>query len=274
MKRIGLTMVLALALTCTLACEQAEADIILVDGGGSAHATAVGTGTLTSIMTAAAQAWETAIPELCVFDVTINYSWAALGGGTLGVHSLTGQSGGRETSANLRFDNDGSSVFYLDSDTSDSSEWSTFTASTADYGGGSMNSGLVYTGALGLAAGRFDLYSIALHEIGHALGLSSANLAFQAENADGDIDITTGPYAGATLGTQNGAHLSISQSLMYPFFGASTRKLIADTDIWANAQISGWDMTAKNPVPEPGTLALVAFGGIFLLRRRRKHAAA
>ncbi len=250
--------------------------ITRVNAGGAAHGSAVGGGTLTSIFNYAADWWEAALPD--AHAVTINYSWAALGGGTLGVHNLLTQGGvpNRETSANIRFDNDGSSVFYMDSTPQNNAEYTTLANSSANLGGGEINTGRVYTGATGLAIGRFDLLSIALHEIGHALGLSSANTAFQTENGDLDIDVTgPRPFAGSTIGTQNGAHLSIGSALMFPFFNPSTRTLMSSTDVLANCQISQFTNCVLNPtlsaVPEPETMTLFGLGlaGLGFARRRK-----
>jgi hypothetical protein len=238
--------------------------------GGTAHASAVGGGNLGSIFNAAADAWEALIQD--THALTITYSWAALGGGTLGVHNLVAQGGApnRETSANIRFDNDGSSVFFMDGNTADNSEYATFTASSADLGGGAMTTGRVYTGASGFALGAIDLYSVALHEIGHALGLSSANTAFVTENGDGDVDVLGVSFAGATLPTVSGAHLNISSSLMFPSFGPGQRKLITEADLWANCSISQFTQcgVASASAPAPAGLLMAGLLALWLGKRR------
>lgn len=254
---------------------------VFVDAGGSfsgglgvatgAPAT-VGGGNLVDIFNAAADLWELAL--LSPHSLTIEFGWQALGGSTLGVHSLIAQGGSpnRETFAVVRFDSDGSSSFFADPTPRDNSEYGTFTAYNADLGGGLMNVGRVWTGATGFAAGSIDLLSVALHEIGHALGLASANASFQAENVDLDVDLQgPRPFAGAAIPTVSGAHLNLVYALMYPSVSPSRRNWISAADILANAEIGEFDSLNLDPnfVPEPAT-ALLTMTGLALLYRRRR----
>lgn len=241
-QKLGGTVATALAaLAFTQASSLAQVTIIRTNAGGAAPATVAGGGNLDDIFNAAADWWEAALVTT-PYTLTLTYQWGPLGGGTLGLHTLTTQGGtpNRETAGTITFDNDGSSSWFLDPTPCANNEYSTGpTYSSADLGGGTMNTGRVYTGALGSASGRTDLFSVALHEIGHALGMSSANTSFIAENVDGDIDVTSPrPFAGSAIPTVSGAHININSTLLFPSIGTSLRRWPTAADALANAQIS------------------------------------
>lgn len=304
MRRRWISLIIAVC-ACAFPASRADAGLIinLFDNGGTAPTT-TGTGTLYSIMRAASDVWELAYNG-SGFNHTLDlyYGWGAQSSTTLASHSLFSQGGtpNRETLGLITFDNDGSSAFFLDGTldvtnlstliTSSSEYTSGIVTSTSNLGGGAVNVQRTFSGATGAASGRFDAFSIALHEIGHALGIASGNLSYQAESwPDNDIDITGSmPFVGTVIPTTNtatpttntstsNAHINISTTLFYPSFSAGTRKLPSAVDILANAQLSqfsspNYDLSnGTTSAPEPSGLLLASIvGGCGLAFGRRRR---
>ena len=251
---------LAVAAAICIPADSANAQLTIVRNstGGTAPGNTAGGGDLDTIFNAACDWWEVALVTTPAHTLTLNYNWGPKSGSVLASHSLVSQGGtpNRETEGNITFDNDGSTVWFVDPTPCDNSEFTTFTNNTGNYGGGAMTDDVAWTGPTGDAVGRYDLMRTALHEVGHALGLSSANVAFQAERVDGDIDVTAPrPYAGSALPLQaTSAHLTTCNFLMGGGCASTgQRRFPSEADLLANAQISQWP--GINPItacPNPG----------------------
>lgn len=236
---------------------------------------AVGGGNLAAIMAAAVAQWQQQYTE--AFTLTINYGWGAIGtAGLNAFQKLESQGGGREITGSIVFDSSSPPVFFLDSTPNDSSEYTTFTPTTQVFTGnaGAINVGRVYTGGTGFAAGNVDVLTLALRELGAALGLSTGNTAYNTEVADSKVDLTAprafpgaqipilAPVAGSTDG-----RLNVTGSTALETADASialgTRRLASDADILAIGQVSQF-------VPEPTTWLLLSSGLVLLLAGRRR----
>ena len=152
------------------ATQAAAVDINLTDrpagqsiGGvataGSQPNNAQGGGDLQTIVNLAAQYWESTFAD--THTVNIEYGWAPLISGTAGSHNLLTEGGSphRETSGTIRFDSDLTTFWFIDASPLTSSEFTTLTTYTQNLGGGTMTTGIEYTGGTG-PAGNFDLKEV------------------------------------------------------------------------------------------------------------------
>ncbi len=195
-------------------------------------------------------------------NITINFWYEDLDG-LLGVHSLVNQGGApnRETEANIRIDTrvglggavrdwfidptpDGNTEFTMQQTlwrdlnaTQQSDFFNNFGANIPD------TFETAFTGtatAGGGAAGITDMLSVVLHEVGHALGMSSANNSTIAQTGDLDYDFNSAFVFGQTLAAEvadgsNIAHLDNASALMTPSIGTGIRRLPSHTDLFSMA---------------------------------------
>ncbi len=249
-----------------------------------APADGFGGGTLDQVMAAAAAYWESMIADN--YTVRITYGWeAGLGSSVLG--KTVGSSTVNNHLSDIAFAADGI-AWFIDhtppsfGEPSGNLEFQPVETFQQDLGGGPINTGVAYTATSGEPAARFDLFSVALHEIGHALGVA---------NLTGLVDIGVRfqkgllirdplPGAGSVIPLFSDdlfsdisfSHLALPASVMFPARDFGTRNLVSDADLLALAQVAHLSDLTLNPateMPEPvGTGALLVTA--FLARRVRR----
>ena len=126
----------------------------------------------------------------------------------------------------------------------------------------------------------WDALSVARHEIGHMLGITSGmymNDYYDTGVYNWDTDVTGSTFDAGGLdlpleSVTNISHFANSgvteDDLMNAALTNGERREISDNDIAALALAYGYDL-----IPEPASLTLMATGVVLLIRRRRRRAA-
>jgi len=317
-------LVSCVALQATISSEAIEAALVInldftnFSTGAPANGDPIlGGGTVAdaqSVIQTAASIWEQAFANSSssigwstnvggTLTQTIAVEWAPLSGSTLATGG-TGwfSSDGRWSSGTLTWDNDGSSDFFVDATPTESSEWNKVSTRDLSFNGIAMNADRTsYDAAAGVARSNSDMLTVAIHEIGHALGFFDTFPAFAASDlgSDGDVDITGGPFTNAEI-VYAGGHTTFQMlspaggdfpydpgggsffppANYYPnVMGSSiltgTRKRLTETDIAIVGQFLQFDMNHVDfdpqPVPEPSSLAVLALGSAALLGSRARQ---
>ncbi len=130
--------------------------------------------------------------------------------------------------------------------------------------------------AAGLDASKYDFYSVAVHELAHALGFSASDSFYNLVVGSDFV----GPHAGTVALTADGHWANGTMSLvngipqeaaMDPSIANGQRKYFTDLDFAAMQDI-GWQVTA---VPEADTWAMLLAGlGLVGFATRRRTARA
>jgi hypothetical protein len=188
--------------------------------------------------------------------ITISYWYQSLGAGVLGGHGLVSQSGGRETAGEIAFDPAAAGAgWFFDPTPADNSEFTVQQLRWRDLSNGQRTGAFNFgadipqtfevgfsgsdNGSDPAVASRFDLLSVALHETGHALGMSAANTSTVAQTNDGDYDFASVNVFGKTLAAEHAtgsiSHLDMFSSLMFPGMAPATRVLPSHTDLLSMA---------------------------------------
>jgi len=213
---------------------------------GHAPTNAFGEGDLVQIFNAAADIWEQAIKD--DHTVTIQFGWSPLplGGG---IHNVLSQSGlpNRVTKAIVYFDNNGSTVWFLDSTPHKHSEYPTLVECYTDTNEGRVNSGRVLSGNIG-SPRALDLLTIAKHEIGHALGFSTWNAQWIWKNAAQGIHLTSPrPFSEFIVPIDTEEHVRLHGALMDRSLLPGQRKLISVIDVLVIAEMGEFSNLNLNP---------------------------
>ncbi len=231
----------------------------------------------------------------------IDVTWGAQGNSTLATGGTSFFGNGSFAGGTLTFDNDGSSEFFVDPAPYDASPWIQSSTRSLTFNGVSMNVERVkFDAPAGVARTNSDMLTVAIHEIGHALGILSGYPGFLANVSSGNFTIgEPGPFQNAVIPV-SGGHMTFqiqSPNTEFPYdaspgffplfdyfpnaIGPSildgVRLGLTEVDIALVAETLQFDASTVNfnpvPVPEPASLllAMSAGGGVLLWRRSRRR---
>jgi hypothetical protein len=253
LRRLTLVGLLTASIVALTASRAAAINIILnhraagasLEGVGTAGAqgpNVVGGGDFASIVRAAADAWENLI--LDDFTSVINFGWrptAPISPTAFYQPLAAGGNPERPTRGSIAFNNnpDSGRRWFLDPSPLNNDEFGPLMTSRTDFGRGLINTRRHREPYDDNAVDSDDLFSTAMHEIGHALGMTGWSF-FDVEVGDGDIDLTMPPFAGSSIPVAtSSSHISISGPLMtsrgHPL---GYRREITDADLLAVSQVS------------------------------------
>jgi hypothetical protein len=293
LRALAMTMALAAVVTSGRAATLVPDYLATYNFGG-----ALGdqTANLISNVNAAITFWNTVLPT-ATHTVALDIRLANLGGNNnAGLTTyITKDANGRVDRARLDF-NSNTQLWFFDPTPFETSEFTlnaTF-LNTVPLSSAEALSGCQGPAILPAAMGNWDFLSVAIHEIGHALGIGfnggdPANFVlYSNEVGDGDIDIdnTFGPlYPGGLLPVDTvpilGSHFNGTAAagvynfttMADPGWGRGTRAFMTDLDILGIASVYDFTINDVNltHVPEPATVALIGLGVTLILGRRRRR---
>jgi len=205
---------------------------------------------LMAICQTAADYWEDIIEDSGTLNLQVRYDNGIGGIGKWTEASTGGESGGRPISGIIHFK--GTTNWYYDPTPNNHSEYDMRQTLVRDLSVTKRNAtfdnnpplelevdymGLAFDTAPVLARTNTDLYSVVLHEMCHALGMSGQLSTCVAETTDGDYDVSptlaNGAVFSVDVNTTGGRHIICDECLMDTGIGPGKRRLPSATDVLA-----------------------------------------
>ena len=213
--------------------------------------------------------------------------------GVLGLYIPDATSdGSRETGGTILFNTDPRITYFLDPTPGQSQEYGPFSDDKRDLGGGTVNVGRQATASSGDASRGYDLYTVALHEIGNALAQSNANSSVAPPvDQDNNLNVTAPrPFAGTKIPitfSRYGFFLidpnQFPNTVEAPQLSQGTRRQLSCIDALKVAEISKFNdvnqdsggvcdnqQSKPKSVPEPYSLASLFGVGVALVASRKR----
>lgn len=215
----------------------------IINGIGEAKAPppSIGGGNLNAIVRAAANVWEDLIAD--EHTVTLNFGWAPTGSvSSIAFHQGLSAQGNpmREQLGSLAFNSNYSAAapLFLDPTPWASEEFVVGEQRFENFGGGTVEIMRDYAITNPTYRQSRDLYSTALHEIGHALGLARWAPFVEETSIDQDIDITSGDFAGSAIPIAKQHLLVEGPNMTHQSHPPGRRREVTQVDLLAVCELS------------------------------------